>query len=197
LLLHELQRRSTSPLNRTVTARELGYGSRQTFDLRLTRLVRSFAAIWCHQVDDAGVHVPGAQSKLYLVDPLIARLAPRSRAGLTNPDLSRLTESAVGVALAAAIERRQPGRWLAGDSIGYARTSRGEIDFAPVPLPTPTGATVSTTALESKWVAAGWRPESRAIEARYAGGVVATRDILDLHHVAWAVPAPIVSLLLA
>lgn len=195
LLLHELQRRSTSPLNRTEIARELGYGSRQTFDLRLTQLVRSFAALWCHQADDVRGRVPGAQSKLYLVDPLIAQLAPRSRAGLTAPDLSHLTETALGVALAAGIERRQPGRWLAGDSIGYARTSSGEIDFAPVPLPTPTGATVTTTALESKWVTAGWRPGARAIEARYSGGIVATRDILDLQHQAWAVPAPVVALL--
>lgn len=197
LLLHELHRRSTSPLNRSDLARALGYGSRQTLDLRLTRLVRSFAALWCPQVDTAGRRVAGAQSKLYLVDPLIAQLAPRARAGLASPDLSHLTETALGVSLAASIERTQPGRWLSQDSIGYARTSTGEVDFAPVPLPAPSGATVATTALESKWVTSGWRPEAKAIETRYAAGVVATRDIVDLRHPAWAVPAPIVALLLA
>jgi hypothetical protein len=33
-------------------------------DLRLNRLVRNFAAVWCHQISDAGDRVSGAQSKL-------------------------------------------------------------------------------------------------------------------------------------
>lgn len=196
LLLHELEQRSTSPLNRSNVAERLGYGSRQTFDLRLRRLVRSFAAVWCHQVDDAGVQVSGSQSKLYLIDPLLAQLGPRERAGLPAPDLSRLTEAALGVALAAAIEREQPGRWLSQDSMGYTRTSGGEIDFAPIPLPTRAGPQAATTPIESKWVTSGWRPEAKATEIRYRRGVVATRNILDLRHQAWAVPAPVVALLL-
>lgn len=196
LLLHELEQRLTAPLNRTNVSEKLGYGSRQTFDLRLRRLVRCFAAVWCHQVDDHGVRVSGAQSKLYLVDPLLAQLGPRVRAGLTPPDLSRLTEAALGVALAAAIEQRQPGRWLTADSIGYVRTSGGEIDFAPVPLPTSAGSAATTTPVESKWVSAGWRPGALAVESRYGRGIVATRNVLDLSHRAWAIPAPIVALLL-
>jgi predicted AAA+ superfamily ATPase len=66
-LLAELQVRSTAPLNRNTMAQALGYSNRQTFDLRLNRLVRTFAAIWCHQVDDEGHRVSGSQSKLNTV----------------------------------------------------------------------------------------------------------------------------------
>jgi len=34
------------------------------------------------------------------------------------------------------------------------------------------------------------------VEGKYSAGVPATKSILDLDHPAWAVPAPLVSLLL-
>jgi len=92
LLLAGLHQRSSSPLNRAKTATALNYRTRQTFDLRLTRLTRSLAA-QCHQVDDEGRRVVGAQSKLYLTDTLLAWLGPRLRAGLprlTSPRSPRL-----------------------------------------------------------------------------------------------------------
>ena len=42
-----------------------------------------------------------------------------------------------------------------------------------------------------------WRSEARAIEGKYRGGIVATKNILDLNHPAWAVPAPFLALLLS
>ncbi len=42
----------------------------------------------------------------------------------------------------------------------------------------------------------GWRSEAKAIGAKFAGGVVATRTVLDLTHPAWALPAPVLALLL-
>jgi hypothetical protein len=50
--------------------------------------------------------------------------------------------------------------------------------------------------IESKWVSSGWRSEAKAIEAKFAGGVVASRTVLDLAHPAWALPAPVLVLLL-
>jgi predicted AAA+ superfamily ATPase len=196
-LLAEVHARSTAPLNRNDMSQALGYANRQTFDVRLNRLVRTFAAIWCHQVDEAGRRVAGAQSKLYLADPILTWLGPQIRSGLLAPDFSYLTEACLGVALAQAIDATDPGRWLANDSIGYLRTGSGnEVDFAPIPARGPSGP-MMTTPIEAKWVTTNWRSEARTIEGKFARGVVATRTITDLQHPSWAVPAPLVALLLA
>jgi predicted AAA+ superfamily ATPase len=196
-LLAELHARSTAPLNRTSTAANLSYASRQTFDLRLNRLVRNFAAVWCHQITAEGERVSGAQSKLYLADPLLAWLGHELRAGTPAPDMTALTEGALAVHLAAAIDDQQPGRWVNGDTIGYVRTGSGnEIDFGPVAVPI-VGGTAHTTPLEAKWVSRSWRPEALVTENRFGRGVLATKNITNLSHLAWAVPAPVVALLLA
>ncbi len=197
LLMAELHARSTSPLNRANTAESLGYQTRNAFDLRLNRLVRSYGALWAHQVNDAGQRIAGAQSKLYLADPLLAWIGTILRAGAPEPDMTALTEEAIAVAVAAAIDNRQPGRWMAGDTIGYVRTaSGGEIDFAPIAVPGPNGSEW-TTPTEVKWVSDGWRAEARTIEGRYHRGILATKSITRLDTPAWAVPAPVVALLLA
>ncbi|MEV7624448.1 AAA family ATPase [Actinoplanes sp. NPDC089786] len=196
-LLAELQARCASPLNRSATAAALSYASRQNFDLRLNKLVRNFAGIWCHQVDETGVRVSGSQSKLYLADPLLSWLGHHLRSGTPSPDMTALSEAALAVHLAIAVDARQAGRWVNGDTIGYLRTGKGgEIDFAPVPVPTPAGA-AHTTPIEGKWVTRKWRPEALATEHKFGGGVLATKNITDLSHRAWAVPAPVVALMLA
>jgi uncharacterized protein len=195
-LLAELHARCTSPLNRSATATELSYPNRQTFDLRLNRMVRNFAAVWCHQITDRGERVSGAQSKLYLADPLLSWLGHHLRAGTPPPDMTALSEAALAVHLAIAVDNRQPGRWINGDAIGYVRTSRGgEIDFGPLPVPTSAG-TALTTPLEGKWVTRAWRPEALSTEHKFGGGILATKNITDLGHPAWAVPAPTVALML-
>jgi uncharacterized protein len=195
-LLSALQERCASPLNRRALAGELGYGSRQVADLRLVRLVHAYAAIWCHQVDQDGRRVPGAQSKLYLCDPLLASLPVRLRAGLPPVDFGRLTEASLAIVLARAIDRLQPGRWQDDDSIGYLRTGAGrEIDLAPVPVPSASG-TQRTVPIEVKWVSSGWRAEARVIEGKFHAGVIATRTPLDTSTPTWALPAPALALLL-
>lgn len=195
-LISELQSRSASPLNRRNTAEQLGYPSAQTFDLRLTRSVRSFAGLWCHQVNDTGTRISGSQSKFYLTDPLLGWLGHHLRAGLPEPAMTTLTEAALAVSLAVAVDDAQPGRWISGDTIGYVRTDKGnEVDFGPVPVPTGCG-TEMTTPLEAKWVSRGWRSEARVVEGKYGRGVLATKNIIDLNHPAWAIPTPFVALLL-
>jgi uncharacterized protein len=195
-LLAELHARSTAPLNRTAMASALNYANRQSFDLRLNRLVRNFAGVWCHQISDGGDRVSGAQSKLYLTDPLLSWLGYHLRAGTPAPDMTALTEAAVAVHLAIAIDDRQPGRWVNGDTIGYVRTGNGnEIDFGPVAVPTAAG-TAHTTPLEAKWVTQGWRSEALVTENRFGRGVLATKNITNLAHPAWAVPAPAIALML-
>lgn len=195
LLLETLASRSASPLNLASTAHHLGYTA-DVFRRRIARLVASFAAIWCPQRDGGGRAVPGAQSKLYLTDPILAWLPSRLRAGCAQPMFTTLTEAALAVCLARSIDELDEGRWKANDTIGYARTaSSNEIDLASVAIPTGAGGGW-TTPIESKWVGTGWRSEARVIEAKHAAGIVATKNILDLNNGAWAVPVPLVALLL-
>jgi len=62
-------------------------------------------------------------------------------------------------------------------------------------LTTPAG-TMTTTPIESKWVSRKWRAEARTIEGRFGHGVLATKTITDTDHAAWAIPAPVLALLL-
>lgn len=196
LLLAELHRRSAAPLNRRDTAATLGYPNPPAFERRLDRLIAAFAALWCPQVDDRGRRIAGSQSKVYLTDPLLAWLPAARRSGVPDPDMTVLSEAAVAVSLARAVDRSDPGRWPTQDAIGYLKTTAGgEIDLAPVPYRTASG-TAWTTPIESKWVSAGWRREALAIEGRFGGGILATKDVLDMDHKAWALPAPLVALLL-
>lgn len=196
LLLAGLAQRATSPFNTTRAAEALGYVSRAVLDSRVRKLIATFAAIACPRRDDQGVVVPGAQYKLYLTDPLLAWLPSRLRAGLPDPEMTTLTEMSVGIALAAAIEQLDEGRWTVGDTIGYLKTaSSNEVDLTSVPVPTSAGSQL-TVPLESKWVDDGWRGEAKVVEAKFGKGILATKSILDLEHPTWAVPAPLVSLLL-
>jgi len=197
LLLDGLWRRAPSPMSVARTAADLAYPSRDVFDLRLRRLIATHAALWCSRRDPAGRVVAGSQSKLYLIDPVLAWLPSRLRAGLDEPDMTVLTEMAIGVAAARAIEDLDEGRWVAGDTIGYARTSGDhEVDLAPVPVPTAAGARISVP-MESKWVDHGWRAAARTIDGKYHAGILATKSVLDTRGDVWAVPAPLVALLLS
>jgi len=196
-LLAGLSQRATSPLNIRAAAGALGYPSREVFARRLARLTGTFAALNCPQRGESGAVVANSQGKVYLVDPLLAWLPSRLRAGLAEPEMTTLTEMALGVTLARAVDALDEGRWVAGDTIGYTRTASGrEVDLAPVPVPSPSGP-VRSVPIESKWVDASWRSEAKVVEAKYAAGILATKSLLDLDHPVWAVPAPLVALLLA
>jgi hypothetical protein len=102
----------------------------------------------------------------------------------------------LAVAIARAVDNTEPGRWIANDSIGYIRTGQNnEIDFAPVPIRSA-GAVAATTPIESKWVSGRWRREALTVENKFGRGIVATKDIIDTTHPAWALPTPLVALLL-
>ncbi|MFT4164963.1 MAG: AAA family ATPase [Microlunatus sp.] len=196
ILLDAITNRATSPLNLTKAARDLGYGSKDQFDRRVRRLVSTFAALRCPQRNDRGETISGTQSKCYLTDPILSWLPARLRAGLAAPEMPVLTEMALGTTLALALDELQEGRLSYGDTIGHIRTDSGkEVDLAPVVAPTANGPRM-TTPIESKWVSHGWRNEAKGIENKYQAGILATRNILDLNHPTWAVPAPLVALLL-
>lgn len=194
-LLDVISQRATSPLNIVSTGSALGYKSRAIAERRLHRLVSSQAALWCPRREDDRV-VVGAQSKLYLTDPLLASLPSRLRAGMPAPDMTRLTEMTIGVTMARVIDELEEGRWVSGDTIGYLRTaSDNEIDLGPVTVPSAAGP-VTTVPVESKWVDHGWKNEAKTIGGRFGRGILATKSTLDLTGPVWAVPAPLVALLL-
>ncbi|WP_250291998.1 hypothetical protein [Frankia sp. CiP1_Cm_nod1] len=196
LLLTGIAARMTSPLNLTATAAELGYPNRDLFERRIIRLVNSHAALRCRQRTDDGRAVAGTRHKLYLTDPLLAWLPALTSLGLPRPEFPALSEMALAVALARAVDQHDEGRWIADDTIGYARTgSGGEIDLSPVRIPGTAGP-MATTPIESKWIDTGWRAEARRIDARYGHGILATKSILDLDHPVRAVPAPMLASLL-
>lgn len=101
-----------------------------------------------------------------------------------------------GLHLARAIDHIDGGRLIANDTIGYARTGAGnEVDLLPVPVTGPAGPT-RTVPLEGKWVDGRWRSDARTIEGEYGQGILATKSILSTDHPTWAIPAPLLALLL-
>jgi hypothetical protein len=103
---------------------------------------------------------------------------------------------ALGITLARTLEESEEGRWSDGNSIGFTRTGSGnEVDFSPVPIRTSTG-TGMTVPIESKWVDDGWRGEARVLTGKYGRGILATKSILALDDSVWAIPAPLLALLL-
>lgn len=150
----------------------------------------------CPQVNDEGAPISGSQSKSYLIDPLVAVLPALVEDGIPVPDLPVISEAALAATIARAVERAHPGRLLDGRAVGYARTATGgEVDSAPMPIRIDTVAQ-ATTPVESTWVSDGWRPGARAIEAKYRRGFIATKNVLDTTHTAWALPAGALALLL-
>lgn len=195
LLLDSFHRHTTSPLNVRATGEQLGM-SRTILSTRINRLVHAFGAVTCPKRNDDGSLVSGAQSKIYLLDPLLAHIASQVRPGLSPRDYTALTEAALAVTLARVIDETSPGRLVDGDTIGYARSDRGrEVDLCPVPMRSPAGDRM-TTPIESKWVTTGWRSEARVVEAKYNAGIVATKNLTDTNSPAWALPAPLLALLL-
>jgi hypothetical protein len=103
----------------------------------------------------------------------------------------------LGVSLARAIDSLDEGRWVAADTIGYIKTDSGnEIDLCPVDVQSPGGPRTSIP-IEGKWVDAGWRAEAKVLTNKFGFGVLATKSILNLDYDVWAVPSPLVALLLA
>lgn len=195
-LLSALGQRMAAPLNVRATAEAIGM-TRDRLNLRLNRLLATFGAIACRQVDAQGEPISGSQSKMYLMDPLLASLPNLVEPGLAVPQMSVSSEAVLASTLARAIDAVHQGRLLEGRAIGYARTStKLEVDFAPMPIRVG-GTALATAPMESKWVSDGWRPGARTMENHYGRGFVATKNVLDLEHPAWAVPAGVLALLLA
>ncbi len=81
--------------------------------------------------------------------------------------MTKLTEATIGLHLARAIDHIDEGRLTANDTIGYARSGDSR-----------------------------WRSDARTIEGKYGQGILANKSILSTDHPTWAIPAPLLALLL-
>jgi uncharacterized protein len=70
-----------------------------------------------------------------------------------------------------------------------------EVDLLPIAITSSAGAS-RTVPIEGKWVDDQWRRDARAIETKYSNGILATKSILSTGHPTWAIPAPLLALLL-
>jgi predicted AAA+ superfamily ATPase len=180
-LLARLSESLSTPLNLNTVATQLDLGSHHRVTERVDDLVEGYMAWRCPQ---AGKDSPSSRAarKLYFTDPLIARLPHLIDDQMHEPDVSQISEQQLGLALAQAIERHQPGSFSYGLRLQYLRSAtRKEIDFVSPDFP---GA-----CFEGKYVDSGWKQESATARANCARGVFATRRVHDLDNPIWAVPA--------
>lgn len=184
-LLAALARNLASPLNVNGLAAELSAG-RDAVAARLEELATGYLIWPCH-LSDRGTPKLRAQSKRYFTDPLLARLAAARRPGAAAPDLTKLSEQQVGMALLRQATRQDPGSYPRFEHVLYYRTAtRSEIDFV--------SGGRSAVPVESKYVDGPWRRDAQTLRAAFGRGIVATRSVLEVDDDVWAVPAPLVAL---
>ncbi len=177
----------SSPLNASAIGRDVGLGSHHAVNDRINDLAFAFQTWRCHRSDAHGRPSTSAQRKVYFVDPLIARLASRRHPAYQAPDVTKLSEQQIGLALARAAAGARADRFVAGEAVMYERTGTGrEIDFV--------GA--RQVPIESKYVERNWKSDARTVAAAHGRGMLATRNVLDTDGDVWAVPACIVAWLL-
>jgi predicted AAA+ superfamily ATPase len=186
-LLARIAQGLCAPFNATGVAKDVGLGNHHAVNDRINDLVFAFQIWKCHQLDKSRRPNTNAQRKVYFTDPLIARIPSERHDAYEPPDVSKLSEQQLGLALARGRANGRADAFAAGDEVMYERTAASEIDFV--------GA-VNEVAFESKYVERNWRGESRALASRYGRGIVATRNVLDTDGDVWAVPASIVVWLL-
>lgn len=181
-LLARLAKSLTSTVNLSDAARDLDLRDNERVEARIKALIQAFLGFRIFK-DVDGVPQVGAQRKLYFSDPLLARLAHLIENGYPEPDESALTEQQVGMALARAIEREQPGAFAGASELRYWRndSTGAEIDYV--------GRRIGL-GVEAKYVDASWRGASKTLLARGRGGICVTRSILAVDHEdAIAIPA--------
>ncbi len=189
-ILTGIARRLTSTVAIRPMAEDLGI-RHETLERRIDALVQAFLVWRCPASDAHGRPEPGRQSKLYFVDPLVAKL-PELILNAPPVDVTHLNEQQLGVALLGWNERARRGSLRSGDWVTHYRTGKSEIDFAgrcPDNLS-------RATALEGKYVSGSWRREALTVKnSALTNGILATRDVLSVDPAdeVWAVPASFIA----
>lgn len=189
VFLDRLSRNLCSPLNASAVAGDVGLRDGDHVNDRINDLVTNFLVWRCYRLRSS-LPNPAAQRKVYFIDPLMAQLAHCRNSHFDPPELSKLNEQQIGLALARAVSQANPTAFVEADRVMYERTATdAEIDFAGPSLGVP---------FECKYTDASWRREAQTMRARYGRGVMVTRTPLALgaEEVVWAIPAGIVAWLL-
>ncbi len=141
-------------------ANELGL-SRDALRGRLDALIGSFLVWHSPRADEAGRVDRRKQGKFYFLDPLVARL-PELVHGKGRPDISKLSEQQLGVALLQWCEAARRGSIRSDEWVTHHRGRSSEIDFVgrcPDTL-------APMTPLEAKYVSDSWRRDGPPSEGR-------------------------------
>jgi predicted AAA+ superfamily ATPase len=180
-----------SPINATRIAEDVGLTGHQLALDRMHDLESAFLAWRCHRIKK-GRPNPAAQRKLYFVDPLLAQLPHRRSGSYPEPDVSKLNEQQIGLALARAVALDSPASFVQVERVMYEKTETtgAEIDFVGPELEIP---------FECKYTDGTWKKEALTMRASYGQGVMATRTPLVTgdEEPIWAVPSAVVAWLLA
>lgn len=189
-LLRKLALDLASPVNMTAVAEELGVASYHTAARRIRALVDAYLLWPCHQRGERWLPNLRAQAKLYFTDPLLARLAHIRSAHLLEPDVSRITEQQLGLALIRRSAAGDPGRYGDFTHVMYSRSKTGaEVDFCGEPL--------GSVAFEGKYTDKSLARESQTMRTMFGGrGVLATRANVEQIDGVRAMPAAFVAYLL-
>jgi predicted AAA+ superfamily ATPase len=189
-LLRKLATDLASPVNMTAVAEELGVGSHHTAARRVRALIDAYLVWPCHRRGERWMPNLRAQAKYYFTDPLLARLAHLRADHLPEPDVSRISEQQIGLALARRTAAGDPGRYADFAHVMYARSGTGaEVDFC--------GESFAPVAFEGKYTDTSVARESQTMRTMFGGrGVLATRAKLEQIDEARAIPAALVAYLL-
>jgi predicted AAA+ superfamily ATPase len=131
-----------------------------------------------------------AQDKVYAVDPIIARLAHLRHHARADVDITLLSEMQLGMGVRRRVLKDQPSA-LNDEFLFHVRTpARKEIDFV--------AEAFAGVAIEGKYSESGrWRGDAATIKASSWGGILATRNVLDIRDDrVWAVPSGILAFLI-
>ncbi len=157
---------------------------------RLDALVQSFLLWRCPAGGANRLPDLARRQKYYFIDSMPARLAELVH-GSPPVDIGRIAEQQLGVQLLQWNERVRPGSTRTSGWITHHRTDRNEVDFA--------GRCADNgepmTAIESKYSSSSWRREALTLRNSLGGGLLATRDVLDIERdeSVWAVPVSMIA----
>ena len=172
----------SNPVNYSKVAEDAEV-TQPTATRHVSYLCNGYLAWMCPQkAADSWLGLPKAQSKIYAVDPIVARLPFLRNASRADVDPTILNEMMLGMAIrraAVAVGRE----WDGDEFLFYYRTpSRNEVDFVSDLL--------AGTAIEGKYTSGSWRREAQTVEASPWLGILATESVLETDgEGAWAVPA--------
>jgi uncharacterized protein len=185
-----IARRLTSTFAVRPTAEDLGM-RHETLERRIDALIQAFLVWRCPAADPHGRADHGRQSKLYFLDPLIARI-PELLTKAAAVDITHLNEQQLGVALSAWNERAHSGSIRSGGWVTHHRSGQAEIDF--VGRCADNGERATT--LDGKYISGSWKRDALSIRnSTFGSGILATRDVLSLdpEDPVWAVPASFIA----